>query len=88
MHKNLFKTLFAVMPLPSTKCYKQKITGSIIDQVLVVLMVSADACTQVVQGSNPTDGWKVKGSATAFSAVAFNMILKGTREGGCPCFFA
>ena len=44
-------------------------------------MVSADACTQVVQGSNPTDGWKVKGSATAFSAVAFNMILKGTREG-------
>ena len=44
-------------------------------------MVSADACTQVVQGSNPTDGWKVKGSVTAFSAVAFNMILKGTREG-------
>ena len=44
-------------------------------------MVSDDACMQVVQGSNPTDGWKVIGSATAFSAMAFNMILRGTREG-------
>ena len=39
-------------------------------------MVSADTCTQVVQGSNPTDGWKVIRSATAFSAVAFKMILR------------
>ena len=30
-------------------------------------MVSADTCTQVVQGSNPTDSWKVIGNATAFS---------------------
>ena len=54
----------------------QKMTDSIIDQVLVVLMVSADACTQVIQGSNPTDCWKVIRSATAFSAVAFKMILR------------
>ena len=37
------------------------------DQDSVALVVSADTCTQVVQGSNPTDGWKVIESATAFS---------------------
>ena len=63
-------------PHHSTKCYKQKITDSTIDQVSVALMVSADTCAQVVQGSNPTGGWKVIGSATAFSAVAFKMILR------------
>ena len=42
----------------------------------MALMVSADTCMQVVQGSNPTDGWKVIGNATAFSAVAFKMILR------------
>ena len=36
---------------------------------------------QVVQGSNPAEDWKVIRDATAFSAVAFKMILKGTREG-------
>ena len=40
------------------------------------VMVSTAACTQVVQGSNPTDGWKVIWNATAFSAVAFKMILR------------
>ena len=54
------------MPLDSTKCYKQRITDPVVDQGSVVLMVSADACMQVVQGSNPTDGWKVIGSATGF----------------------
>ena len=72
---------FAVLLLRPAKFYKQKITASIINQVSVGLVVSADACTQVVQGSNPTDGWKIIGSAIAFSAVAFKMILKGTCEG-------
>ena len=30
------------------------------------VLVSADACMQVVQGSNPTDGWKVTGSANSY----------------------
>ena len=30
------------------------------------VMVSTAACTQVVQGSNPTDGWKVTWNTTAF----------------------
>ena len=50
-------------------------------QVSVALMVSAYACTQVVQGSIPAEDWKVIRDATAFSAVAFKMILEGTREG-------
>ena len=38
-----------------------------IDQDSVALMVSADTCMQVVQGSIPTDGWKVIWNTTAFS---------------------
>ena len=30
------------------------------------VMVSTAACTQVVQGLNPTDGWKVIWNTTAF----------------------
>ena len=70
----LINCTFAIKPL--TKCYQQTITDSKIDQVSVALMVSADTCTQVVQGSNPTDGWKVIGNAAAFSAAAFKMILR------------
>ena len=84
-HKSLNATLFTSISTMCTdhhihalytKCYKKQITDPLIDQVSVVLMVSSDACTQVVQGSNPTDGWKVIRSATAFSAVAFKMILR------------
>ena len=60
--------------------------GQVTDQVSVVLMVSVDACTQVIQGSNPTDGWKVMGMPQPFPAVAFNMIYKGTREGAHSFF--
>ena len=38
----------------------------------MVLMVSADACMQVVQGSNPTDGWKV-GESQYLSFIFFNL---------------
>ena len=59
-----------------TERYKQQVTDALVRQVSVALMVSAETCTQVVQGSNPTDGWKIIRSATAFSAVAFKMILR------------
>ena len=42
-----------------TEYHKQQVTVALVSQVSVVLMVSADACTQVVQGSNPTDSWKI-----------------------------
>ena len=41
------------------KCYKPQISIAVIREVSMALMVSSGACKQVVQGSSPTDGWKV-----------------------------
>ena len=62
-----FTSIVTVKPQRSTESYKLKITDAIIVQVSVALMVSASACTQVVQGSNPADSWQVIRNATAFS---------------------
>ena len=52
----------------------------------MVLIVSADACMQGVQGSNPTGDLKVVRRSTAFFAVEFKVTSKGTREGACVFF--
>ena len=44
-------------------------TGTIVNQVSVVLIVNTDACMQRFQGSNPADRWKVLMRSAAFFTV-------------------
>ena len=56
------------------QCHWLRLTTN---QVSVAIIVSADACMQGVQGSNPADDQKVARRSTVFFAVEFNLSSKG-----------
>ena len=57
------------------KCRRLRL---IVNHVSVALIVSADACIQGVQGSNPTDDSKVVKRSTESFSVEFNFTCKDT----------